>query len=139
MEKTYYFNLRLKGNAQSPVLSVSPTSFWKKPIPYPIDFVELNIPITVDNKNYFGMRYSLEFEHIVNEKGNPYDLTTKEKLKRILSELEELAYEDIMKALRFEAILKKKFKLTLEVGLGERERGKLGNPKIGRSGNGQSN
>ena len=66
MEKTHYFKLKLGIDDNNDYfLSIIPTSHWHKPVCYPINFSQLNVPIIII-KNSFengnGLEYLLDFD-----------------------------------------------------------------------------
>lgn len=139
MEKTYYFKLNLNLEGKTPLLNIKPTAYIKKPIPYPINFSELNVPIIINKSSLtdsFDLEYFLDFENSFNEKGEDYNVFNRGNLRRVLCDLGIIIDKDLRKALCLESKLKKKFKVISNNGLeGYYNPTRLGNPKKAKNSN----
>ncbi len=138
MEKKYYFKLKLQGTVKEPILNIKPVTYAKKPIPYPISFSELNVPIIVNNRNYpgdsFDLEYLLDFESGSDEEGERHNALNRKNLMYVLSDLNKIIDENLRKALCFESKLKSRYKVILDNCLGPYKR-RLGNPRISKKSN----
>ncbi|MDP3026866.1 MAG: hypothetical protein Q8N63_04100 [Nanoarchaeota archaeon] len=137
MEKIYYFDLKLELNNGNPFLSIKPRSYFKKEIPYPINFRELNVPIKINKypvNDASELEYFLDFEGSFNGEGEQSNPFNRNNLIRVLSDLEKTIDEDLKKALCRESKLNKKVKVISDNGL-EANNKRYGNPKSSKNSN----
>ena len=121
MEKTYNFKAWLDYKLEGPILTIKPFSTYKnKPIPYPITFKELNVPIKVNESSIedsFDLEYLLDFEESYNREGE-FVCKNKFKLIRVLNDFSIKVDEDIRNAINGNKKLDgKKISFTSDDGL----------------------
>ncbi len=92
-----------------------------KEIPYPINFIELNVPAIVDDfkvTDSSNLAYFLDFEKSFTKSGKEQNNFNRKNLIKVLKGLEKKIDEDLRKALYNKSELKKgRFKVTIDNGL----------------------